>query len=143
VTAAPGHRPAPARAGGDVPRRWRFPVLLLETGLAVIMVASCGSSGPPPPWRSGHPDPSSLSLLDSAQAGSCASKAPDPDQAPAAISFQSHEYVQTSRTSASSSAAPGAFEIDHAGDWSFWDEYDGNLTMTTPQADYLYKPASC
>jgi len=142
VTAAPGHRPWPAHAGGDVPGRWRFRVLPLATGLAVIMVAGCGSSGPPPPWRSGHPDPSSLSLLDSAQAGSCASKAPDPDQAPAAINFGSHEYVQAGSLPAQAQPA-GALEIDHTGNWAFWDDDDDDLTMTTPQADYLYKPASC
>jgi hypothetical protein len=143
VTAAPGHRPAPARAGGDVPRRWRFPVLLLGTGLAVIMVGGCGSSGPPPPWRSGHPDPGSLSLLDSAQAGSCASKAPDPDQAPAAISFTDQEYVQTSRTSSSSSAVPGAVEIDHTGDWSFWVPSKTFIYMVTPLATYTYTLQNC
>ncbi len=142
MTAARGHRPAPAGAGGDVSRRWRVPVLLLATGLAVIMVAGCGSSGSPPPWRSGHPDPGSLSLLDSAQAGRCASKAPDPDQAPAAISFTGQKYVQAGSLPAQAQPA-SALEIDHTGNWSFWDDYDGNLTMTTPQADYLYKPASC
>ena len=40
-------------------------------------------------------------------------------------------------------AAAGALEIDHTGNWAFWDDDDGDLTMTTPQADYLYKPASC
>jgi hypothetical protein len=110
--------------------------------LVVVLMAGCGSTGPPPPWRSGHPDPSSLSLLDSAQAGSCASTAPAPDQAPAAISFNSHEYVQSSSQPATASVA-NAVEIDHTGNWAFWDDDDGNLTMTTPQADYLYKPASC
>ena len=142
MTATSGHRPWPAHAGGDVPRRWRSLVLPLAIGVAVIMVAGCGSSGPPPPWRSGHPDPSSLSLLNSAQAGSCASQAPDPDQAPAAINFGSHEYVQADSLPAQAQPA-GALEIDHTGNWAFWDDDDGNLTMTTPQADYLYKPASC
>jgi len=144
VTSPSRHRPSPALAGGDVPRWWRFPILLVATGLAVILVAGCASSGPPPPWRSGHLDPGSLSLLDSAQAGSCASKAPAPDQAPAAIKMNStgQEYVQAGSLPAQAQPA-SALEIDHTGNWSFWDDYDGNLTMTTPQADYLYKPASC
>jgi hypothetical protein len=107
----------------------------------VIAVSGCGSSGPPPPWRSGHPDPASLSLLDQAQAGSCASAAPDPDQAPAAISFQGEEYVQSTRTTPSG-ASSNAVDIDHTGNWSFW--VTGNdLLMVTPQADYLYAPGNC
>jgi hypothetical protein len=127
--------------GGEA--RWcrGVPVPALAIALAVILVSGCGSTGPPPPWRSGHPNPSSLSLLDSAQAGSCASTAPDPNQAPAAITFQGQEYVQSSRQSASASA-PNAVEIDHSGDWSFW--VTGNdLLMDTPQAEYLYSPGNC
>ncbi len=137
-----GRRPSPAPIGGD--RRWwpRLPILALVTGLAVIVVAGCGSSGPPPPWRSGHPDPGSLSLLDPAQAGRCASKAPDPNQAPAAISFQGQEYVQSSRQPASASL-PGAVEIDHTGNWSFWVGTGSGITVVTPQADYLYQLGSC
>ena len=142
MTSSPGCRPSPAPIGGDGWRRWRFAVLTCASVLVVVLMAGCGSTGPPPPWRSGHPDPSSLSLLDSAQAGSCASTAPAPDQAPAAISFNSHEYVQSSSQPATASVA-NAVEIDHTGNWAFWDDYDGNLTMTTPQGDYLYKPASC
>ncbi len=123
-------------------RRRPFPAIAFATALAAIAVAGCGSSGPPPPWRSGHPDPGSLSLLDSTQAGSCASAAPDPDQAPAAISFNRQEYVQAGSLPAQAQP-PSALEIDHTGNWAFWDDYDGNLTMTTPQGDYLYKPASC
>jgi len=143
VRSSSGRRPSPAPIGGD--RRWwpRLPILALVTGLAVIVVAGCDSSGPPPPWRSGHPDPGSLGLLDSAQAGSCASKAPDPDQAPAAISFKGEEYVQTSRTSPSSSAVPGAFEIDHTGDWSFWIPSGNFIYMVTPLAIYTYAPRNC
>ena len=115
--------------------------LVLAVATAAL-VAGCGSSGSPPPWRSGHPDPGSLSLLDSAQAGRCASNAPDPAQAPAAISFTGQKYVQAGSLPAQAQPA-SALEIDHTGNWSFWDDYDGNLTMTTPQADYLYKPASC
>ncbi len=114
--------------------------LFASTLLAALLVG-CGSSGPPPPWRTGHPDPSSLSLLDSAQAGSCAASAPDPGQAPAAISF-GQEYVQSGRLSPVAQPA-GAFEIDHTGNWAFFEDADGSLTMTTPQADYLYRPASC
>ncbi len=143
MTPPSGHRPSPALAGGDVPRRWHFPVLLFATGLAVIAVAGCGSSGPPPPWRSGHPDPGSFSLLDSAQAGSCASKAPDPDQAPAAISFKGQEYVQTGRMSPSSSSITGTFEIDHTGDWSFWIPSGNVIYMVTPLAIYTYAPRNC
>jgi hypothetical protein len=119
-----------------------LPILALATGLAVIVVAGCGSSGPPPPWRSGHPDPGSLGLLDSAQAGSCASKAPDPNQAPAAISFKGQEYVQSSRQPASASL-PSAVDIDHTGNWSFWVGSGSSMTMITPQADYLYQLESC
>ena len=132
-------RPSPALVPTGARRRRRLPVLACVTAIALT---SCGSSGPPPPWRSGHPDPGSLSLLDSAQAGTCASGAPDPDQAPAAIRFQSQEYVQAGSLPAQAQPA-SALNIDHTGNWAFWDDDDGNLTMTTPQADYLYKPASC
>jgi hypothetical protein len=142
VRSSSGRRPTPAPIGGD--RRWwrRLPILALATGLAVLVVAGCGSSGPPPPWRSGHPDPGSLSLLDSAQAGSCASKAPDPNQAPAAISFQGQEYVQSSPQPASASL-PGAVEIDHTGNWSFWGGTGSGIMVVTPQADYLYQLKNC
>jgi hypothetical protein len=111
------------------------------TAVAVFLLSGCGSSGPPPPWRSGHPDPGSLSLLDAAQAGSCASTAPDPDQAPAAISFQGHEYVQASRTPGPVSV-PNAVEIDDTGNWSFW--VTGSvILMVTPQAEYAYDLKSC
>jgi hypothetical protein len=140
VTASPEHRPSSALVAGDA--RWWCPVLALALALAVMLLAGCGSSGPPPPWRSGHPDPGSLSLLDSAQAGSCASQAPDPDQAPAAIRFGRQEYVQAGSLPAQAQPA-SALEIDHTGNWAFWDDDDGNLTMTTPQANYLYTPASC
>ncbi len=122
--------------------RCHVPALAVGIVIAALVAAGCGSSGPPPPWRSGHPDPGSLSLLDSAQAGSCASKAPDPDQAPAAISFNSQEYVQSSSQPAQAQPA-GAFEIDHTGNWAFWEDDDGSLTMTTPQADYLYQLGNC
>jgi hypothetical protein len=125
-----------------VRRRRPFPAIAFATALAAIAVAGCGSSGPPPPWRSGHPDPGSLSLLDLAQAGSCASAAPDPDQAPAAISFKGQEYVQSSRQPASA-AVPSAVEIDHTGNWSFWVGSGSSITMVTPQADYTYAPGSC
>jgi hypothetical protein len=109
---------------------------------AFLLVSACGSSGPPPPWRSGHPDPGSLSLLDSAQAGSCAAGAPDPDQAPAAISFKSQEYVQSS-SSAHQAQPAGGFEIDHTGNWSFFVVSQSEITMVTPQADYVYQLRSC
>lgn len=115
---------------------------LLATILLAALLIGCGSSGPAPPWRTGHPDPSSLSLLDSAQAGSCAASAPDPDQAPAAISFGSQEYVQSGRLPAQPQPA-AAVGIDHTGNWAFFEDADGSLTMTTPQADYLYTPKSC
>ena len=137
-----GRRPTPAPIGGDRRGGRRLPILALATGLAVLVVAGCGSSGPPPPWRSGHPDPGSLSLLDSAQAGSCASKAPDPNQAPAAISFQGQEYVQSSPQPASASL-PGAVEIDHTGNWSFWGGTGSGIMVVTPQADYLYQLKNC
>jgi len=108
----------------------------------IAIVAGCGSSGPPPPWRSGHPDPGSLSLLSSGQAGSCAAAAPYPDQAPAAIDLQGKEYVQKSRQPAQAQP-PGGVEIDHTGDWAFFDDPDGSLTVTTPQADFLYVAGSC
>jgi hypothetical protein len=111
-------------------------------GATLLLVSACGSSGPPPPWRSGHPDPGSLSLLDSAQAGSCAAKAPDPNQAPAAISFQGQEYVQTGSSVYQASPA-GGVEIDHTGDWSFFLVGQTSLTMVTPQADYTYQVESC
>jgi len=113
----------------------------LGVALAVLLLG-CGSAGPPPPWRSGHPDPSSLSLLSSAQAGPCAASAPAPSQAPAAISFQGQKYVQSARQPAQAEPA-GAVEIDHTGDWSFFEDPNGDLTMTTPQADFLYVARSC
>ncbi len=123
---------------------WRgVPVLALAMALAVVLVSGCGSSGSPPPWRSGHPDPSSLSLLDSAQAGSCASGAPDPNQAPAGISFQGREYAQIGRMSPSASAISGAVEIDHTGDWSFWVPSGTFIYVVTPQAIYTYAPGNC
>jgi hypothetical protein len=121
------------------PARGLIP-LLAAVALA-LPVAACGSSSPPPPWRTGHPDPGSLSLLDSAQAGSCASTAPDPDQAPAAISFQGQEYVQASRQPGGVSIL-GLVEIDHTGDWSFWVS-GSDLLMVTPNADFLYRPGNC
>jgi hypothetical protein len=128
--------------GGEA-RWWRgVPVPVLAIALAVILVSGCGSTAPPPPWRSGHPDPSSLGLLDSAQAGRCASTAPDPNRAPAAISFQGQEYVQSSRQPASAAVA-SALEIDHTGNWSFWVGSGSSITMVTPQADYTYAPGSC
>jgi hypothetical protein len=110
--------------------------------LAVVVVSACGSVGPPAPWRSGHPDPGSLSLLDSAQAGKCASAAPDPNQAPAAINFSSHEYVQASRGTPPGSP-PNGLEIDHTGNWSFWVLSPSSIVMVTPQANYTYAQRSC
>jgi hypothetical protein len=129
------------RAETDLRSRWRDRHRLACLGL-VALLAGCGSSGPPPPWRTGHPNPSSLSLLDASQAGSCAASAPDPELAPAAISFQGTEYVQSTREPAQAQPA-GAVEIDHTGNWAFWDDADGDLTMTTPQADYLYLAGRC
>jgi len=105
-------------------------------------LTGCGSSGPPPPWRTGHPDPQSLSLLDSSQAGSCAASAPHPDQAPAAISLDGKEYVQKVRTAAQAQP-PQAVEIDHTGNWTFFEDADGDLTLTTPEADFVYAAGSC
>jgi len=102
----------------------------------------CGSSGPSPPWRPGHPDPGSLSLLDSAQAGSCGAAAPYPQQAPAAISFQGQEYVQSIRQPYQASPA-GSVEIDHTGNWSFFLGSGTTLTVVTPQADFVYQSRSC
>ena len=136
-------RPSPALVSTGARRRRRLPVLPFVTALAAIALTSCGSSGPPPPWRSGHPDPGSLSLLDSAQAGTCASGAPDPSQAPAAISFRGQEYVQTARKSPSSSSIPGAVEVDHTGDWSFWVPSGTFIYMVTPLATYTYAPGNC
>jgi hypothetical protein len=119
----------------------RIPMLAAAT--ALLLVSACGSSSAPPPWRSGHPDPGSLSLLDSAQAGSCAANAPDPSQAPAAISFRGTEYVQTSRGTPSAASLPGGVEIDHTGDWSFWIVSGSALFMLTPQAIYTYAPGNC
>jgi hypothetical protein len=113
----------------------------LLAALTIIVLSGCGGSGTSPPWRSGHPDPASLSLLDLAQAGSCASSAPDPDQAPAAISFQGQKYVQSSRQPYQ--ASPEGVEIDHTGNWSFFVSSERSLTMVTPQANYLYQLASC
>ena len=96
--------------------------LLRPTAAAAMAVMSSPAAAaprPPPPWRSGHPDPASLSLLDPAQSGSCAAAAPIPAEAPAAISFQGQEYVQQGRTTSPASTR-GAVEIDHTGDWSFW-----------------------
>lgn len=83
-----------------------------------------------------------MALLDAAQAGGCASSAPDPGAAPAAISFQGQEFVQSSRQPAQAQPA-SAVEIDHTGDWSFFEDQDGGLTMTSPGADYLYAPGKC
>jgi hypothetical protein len=105
------------------------------------LLLACGSSGPPPPWRAGHPDPSSLGLLDLAQAGTCATAAPDPDEAPAAISFQGSTYVQSEKT-APLGVEPGV-EIDHTGNWDFYLNNNGSLTMSTPQADFLYVTGKC
>jgi hypothetical protein len=110
--------------------------------ISVGVLAGCGSSGPPPPWRSGHPDPASLSLLDPAQAGSCAAAAPYPDQAPAAISFDGHEYVQSRRQPYQASPG-GSFEIDHSGNWSFFVVNGTTLILVTPQADFAYQARSC
>jgi len=142
VTRPSARRPSNAAVRRGLWGRWRSAALGCATLLAGVLIAGCGSSGPPPAWRSGHPDPASLGLLDSAQAGSCASTAPDPDQAPVAISFDSQEYVQSSSEPATTSVA-NAVEIDHTGDWAFWDNDDGDLTMTTPTADYLYQLKSC
>ncbi len=125
--------------------RWALPpafAALLVAAVSVGVLAGCGSSGPPPPWRSGHPDPASLSLLDPAQAGSCAAAAPYPDQAPAAISFDGHEYVQSSRQPYQASPA-GSFEIDHSGDWSFFAVSGTTLILVTPQADFAYQARNC
>jgi hypothetical protein len=105
------------------------------------LLLGCGSSGPAPPWRTGHPDPASLSLLDAAQAGKCAASAPAPDEAPAAISFDGGEYVQSTRT-APLAVQPGV-EIDHTGNWAFFLNNDGSLTMTAPEADFLYVTGAC
>ena len=43
--------------------------LLLAAVISVAVLSGCGTGGPPPPWRSGHPDPASLSLLDSGAGG--------------------------------------------------------------------------
>ena len=83
-----------------------------------------------------------MALLDSAQAGGCASKAPDPGAAPAAISFQGQEFVQASRQPTQDQPA-GGVEIDHTGDWAFFEDQDGDLTLTSPTADYLYAPGEC
>jgi len=115
---------------------------LLAAAIAVGVLTGCASSGPPPPWRSGHPDPASLSLLDPAQAGSCAAAAPYPGQAPAAISFQGQEYVQSSRQPYQASPA-GSVEIDHSGDWSFFFGSGATLTLVTPQADFVYQARGC
>ena len=117
------------------------PLLGAATGLALLV--GCGSSAPPPPWRSGHPDPGSLSLLDSAQAGSCASTAPDPEEAPAAISFQGQEYVQSSRATPAPPSLPDAVEIDHTGNWTFWLAGANTLFLLTPQAVFFYAPGDC
>lgn len=116
--------------------------LAAAASLLATLAAGCGGSGPPPPWRPGHPDPASLSLLGASQAGGCASSAPHPDQAPSAIRFQGTEYVQRSRLPAQAQPA-GAVEIDHTGDWAFWEDANGDLTMTAPQADYLYVAGGC
>ena len=50
--------------------------------------------------------------------------------------------MQSGRLPAQTQPA-GAVEIDHTGNWAFFEDADGSLTMTTPQADYLYKPKSC
>ncbi len=114
----------------------------LAAAVGLLLLAACGSSAAPPPWRAGHPDPGSLSLLNSSQAGSCAAGAPDPSQAPAAISLGGKEYVQASRLAYQPSPA-GGVEIDHTGDWSFFVDGQSSLTMVTPQADYLYQLRSC
>jgi len=105
------------------------------------LLLACGSSGPPAPWRTGHPDPCSLSLLDLAQAGSCAGSAPDPDDAPAAISFQGSTYVQSQKTPPLS--VQSGVEIDHTGNWDFYLNNNGSLTMSTPQADFIYITGKC
>ena len=110
--------------------------------VSVGVLAGCGSSGAQPPWRSGHPDPSELSLLDPAQAGSCAAAAPDPAQAPAAISFQGQEYVQQDRQPHQASPA-GSVEIDHSGDWSFFFGSGTTLILVTPQSDFVYQARGC
>lgn len=122
----------------------RRPPALAAAGTVLLaaLIAGCAGSGPPPPWRAGHPDPASLNLLDASEAGGCASSAPYPDQAPAAIRLQGTEYVQHSRLPARSQPT-GAVEIDHTGDWAFWEDANGDLTMTAPQADYLYVTGSC
>ena len=116
--------------------------LAVGSALLGLLLVGCGSSGPPPPWRTGHPDPVSMALLDAGQAGSCASSAPDPTSAPAAISFQGQEFVQSSLQPAQAQPA-AAVEIDHTGDWAFFEDQDGDLTMTSPGADYLYVPGKC
>jgi hypothetical protein len=110
--------------------------------ISVAVLSGCGTGGPPPAWRSGHPDPSSLSLLDPAQAGSCAASAPYPEQAPAAISLTGQEYVQSSRQPHEASPA-GSFEIDHSGNWSFFVVNGSTLILVTPQADFVYQARSC
>ena len=114
----------------------RLPVALLAT-----LLLACGSSGPPPPWRSGHPDPSSLNLLDLTQAGKCADSAPDASEAPVAINFDGAVYVQSQKM-ALLAVEPGV-EIDHTGNWSFYLNNNGSLTMSTPQADFLYVTGKC
>jgi hypothetical protein len=130
----------PSAAPRRHPAQLRVP--LAASAAAVVLLAACGSSAPPPPWRSGHPDPASLRLLSSGQAGSCAASAPYPSQAPTAIDLAGQEYVQSARLPANPQP-PGAVEIDHTGDWAFFQDADGSLTLTTAQADYRYTAGRC
>jgi len=118
----------------------------MRGGAAVVgalLLAACGSSAAPSPWRSGHPDPGSLSLLDTSQAGSCAAHVPYPGQAPAAISFQGMEYIQVGRVTSSATSINGAVEIDHTGDWSFWIPSATLIYLLAPAATYTYAPGNC